>query len=349
MIAWLTFSMQHTIWCLLKIFSGTSEGAARQYGRKGKIMMNYEEFKQAVEANILNYLPQEYQGYEAHVEPVYKNNAKYDGLTLVKKSGKTNVSPTVYLQNAYEGYKVEALESIMQNLADVLVRGFKERPVQSMEELSFSNDQIIFQLINREQNKERLQGIPHRDFLDLAIVYRYIIDIQENSTATILVTNELAKRNNLTEEELYELAMVNTKRIMPVFIQGMGKTLTELGFEDPELLDVLDNDCPMNIISNEIKSYGATSILYEEYLYELASKLESDLYILPSSIHECILLSTNEGQEIEMLSEMVCSINATEVSIEERLSNQVYRYMRETRTITIVTNNSASLVDYDVA
>ena len=96
----------------------------------------------------------------------------------------------------------------------------------------------------------------------------------------------------------------------------------------------------MYVITNESKLFGAASMLYEEPLYELAEKIGSDLYILPSSIHEVIAVSADFGSPDEW-AEMVYEINMDQVDINDRLSNQVYCYDKDLRTLRLATDTLA--------
>ena len=104
----------------------------------------------------------------------------------------------------------------------------------------------------------------------------------------------------------------------------------------------------MWVITNDRGINGAVSMLYEEKLHTLAEKLESDLYILPSSVHEVIAVSASMG-EPNQLAEMVAEINMAQVSLEERLSNQVYHYDKDLRKLTLATDTPNKRLDGIVA
>lgn len=104
----------------------------------------------------------------------------------------------------------------------------------------------------------------------------------------------------------------------------------------------------MWVISNEKGINGAASMLYENELHELAESLESDLYILPSSVHEVIAVSSDMGSP-EMLAQMVVEVNMQEVSLDERLSNQVYHYDKDLRKLTLATDTPNKRLDGIVA
>ena len=120
----------------------------------------------------------------------------------------------------------------------------------------------------------------------------------------------------------------------------------------PEIAEMMIAEIPpeqtMWVISNEKGINGAASMLYENELHELAESLESDLYILPSSVHEVIAVSSDMGSP-EMLAQMVVEVNMQEVSLDERLSNQVYHYDKDLRKLTLATDTPNKRLDGIVA
>ena len=104
----------------------------------------------------------------------------------------------------------------------------------------------------------------------------------------------------------------------------------------------------MYVVTNKSGINGASSMLYEDKLFELATKLDSDLYIMPSSIHETICVSTSMGNP-EELAAMVAEVNMTNVELNERLSNQVYFYDKDLRKLTMATDTPNKRLDGIVA
>jgi len=262
-----------------------------------------------------------------------------------------SVSPNIYIDTMYEHYKeCEDLHEVFQTAADAMVHGF-EGITQIVQKLDFdtAKDNIIFQLVNTKQNKEMLCGVPHRTFQDLSIIYRWKIEQDSNVTASTIVHNGLAEKLKMDEESLFAAAMVNTKRLLPPVVKNMYEIMHELFVEQgmpEEVISMYTEDLPedmcMYVITNDMKYYGAASMLYENELHNLAEKLQSDLYIMPSSIHEIIAISANAGTP-NVLAQMVAEINMNEVSLEERLSNQVYHYDKDLRIISLATDGTNDL------
>lgn len=210
--------------------------------------------------------------------------------------------------------------------------------------LANASDNIFFMLINTEQNQSLLNSMPHRPFHDLTIIYKIMVKIDKNGLQAIPITKGLATELKMTEEQLFECAKNNTRRLFPPTVKtindAMRKVFLSMGMTEDFINKVLDRMSPepnMWIISNASCINGASSILYENELHELAEKMESNLYILPSSIHEVVVISAEMGNP-EDLALMVAEVNVSEVPLEDRLSNQVYHYDRNLRILTIATN-----------
>lgn len=321
-------------------------------------MMSYEMFKAVVEEKFKDYLPEEYANGELQINAVQKVNRTMDGLILLAPEGERKMSPTIYINEMYNHYKETGnLQGVLKEGAESMVKGFQEISQFATLDVSTAKDNIVFQLINTEQNKEMLPNVPHRQFEDLSIIYRWVTNAQQGGIQSVIVTDDLAERFELKEEELFQLASENTRRIFPPIIKSMYEMIKEIIMEEgmpEEMLELMSGEMPsqseqkMWVISNEQKIHGAASMLYEDKLHTLAMKLEDDLFIMPSSVHEVIAVAAGTG-DLEYLAEMVTEINLDQVALDERLSNQVYRYDKDLRTLSLATNTPNKRLDGIVA
>lgn len=285
-----------------------------------------------------------------------KGNKVLDGMTLISKDDGRNVSPTLYINDMYEHYlETENLQAVLQQAAATMERAFSEVPSVGSLDFESAKDNIVFQVINTLQNEDMLKDMPHREFQDLSIIYRWVVKIDDTGIQSSVVRNSLAEKLGMNEEQLFKCAVENTRRILPPSVKSMNDVIRDMFVSDgmPEevadmMIDEIPEDKMMWIISNERGINGAGSMLYEDNLHKLAMNLESDLYILPSSVHECIAVSTNMGDPYE-LAEMVSEINMGQVALEERLSNQVYHYDKDARRLTLATDTPNKRLDGMVA
>lgn len=314
-------------------------------------MMKYEEFKEAFLTDFKKYLPEEYRDRALSIEPVIKINTVMDGVSLDLIVDGIHICPTIYLNQMYEKYlKTENLQKVFENAAMCIAQAVNEISEKS-ERLDFKNakENIVFQVVNTLQNKTLLEDIPHREFLDLSIIYRWVIEVDEKGIQSFVIHNSLAERLGMNEEQLFKCAVENTRRIFPPTVKSINDVIREIRDGMPaEIADMMIDEFPEDkmvwVISNNRGINGAGSILYEDNLHKLASQLESDLYILPSSVHECIATSASIVEPY-CLTAMVREINLTELAIEDRLSNLVYHYSRTTRKLTVAVDNPNRSLD----
>lgn len=318
-------------------------------------MMNYEIFKEVVAEKFMDYLPEEYKGMRLEVRPVEKVNKMMDGLTLTGDG--VRISPTMYINNMYDSYlQTEDLQEVLVSAAKTMDEAMKDAPdILPAVDMGNAKDNIVFQLVNTEQNKEMLAGAPNRQFQDLSIMYRWVIKVEDAGVQSTVIRNELAEQLGFTEEQLFKLAVENTRRIFPPTLKNMNEVIRDMFMKDgmpSEIADMMIGEIPpeqaMYVISNERGINGAISMLYEDKLHGLAEELGTDLYIMPSSVHEVIAVSSNMGDPNE-LAAMVAEINMDQVSLEERLSNQVYHYDKDLRKLTLATDTPNKRLDGIVA
>lgn len=307
-------------------------------------MMNYEQFKETVKENFMNYMPDKFKDMVPLISQVEKVNSTLDAISV--KGDNTSAFPTIYINDMHKDYQNGTdLETILTAAYNVIARAYDESlGINVKDILANASDNIFFMLINTEQNQSLLNSVPHRSFHDLSITYRIMVKFDKNGLQAIPITNGLAAELKMTEEQLFECAKNNTRRLFPPTVKtindAMRKVFLSMGMTEDFINKVLDRMSPepnMWIISNASCINGASSILYENELHELAEKMESNLYILPSSIHEVVVISAEMGNP-EDLALMVAKINVSEVPLEDRLSNQVYHYDRNLRILTIATN-----------
>ena len=273
---------------------------------------------------------------EVYIQNVLKNNSMhYTALVIVSKE--SNVAPNIYLEYYYEKYKKGTEPEI---LAHEIMQAYRKNRVEQKVDLKFICDweqakgMVAYRLINTQKNVELLKKIPHKNILDLSKVCYLSL---HNGDASILIHKGLCDMWNISEEELFQAAEENTPKLFPQEIKSVNEIAEEL-FEtrcgDSNIQ--MDYQIRMYLLTNTNKCMGAAVMFYPECMERIAENLRSDFYILPSSIHETIILPTAEGGSPKDLAVMVKEINAAIVDKSEVLSDSVYRYRRKQKEICIV-------------
>ena len=210
-------------------------------------------------------------------------------------------------------------------------------------DLHAMKDRIRMKLVNYDANKKELENVPHRRFLDLAVTYYLEMDPIEEQYASAAVTNKLMKIWNITEDELYRIGMDRLLTKDGCNVTDMLSILCQMAQAEKDMetepafagLEQGSLGLEMFVASNHERRFGAASLLNTSLLQDIAERLGHSLVIYPSSIHELVIIPQKHGNEGYLGTEDVKTINANEVAREERLSNSIYRYDRESREVSI--------------
>ena len=314
-------------------------------------MMDYEMFKDVVREKLMSLMPDELAGYSLRADRTGKVNETLDALHLVPPDCLPDkLYPTVYLNHVYEEYKKSGdLQGTLELTAFYMAGACREAERKNSRiNLQGAPESIVMSLVNTQQNREMLGYMPHREFEDLSIIYRYVIDTG-NPVESVPVTVEMAERIGMGEEELFHAAVENTRRFFPPTTEPLKDVIVEMfmdgGFSEEAAREMGNAiQTPIYCISNKMSINGAVSMLYGDVIHGLAERLGSDLYILPLSVHEVMAVPT-EGVEPKELAELVEKNNMSRIRLSERLSNQVYRYDSKQQTLLLATDTPNKRLD----
>ena len=290
--------------------------------------MNINEFAEKMKITLTDILQKEIQS----VSPLKLNNVRLCGIAIVEPD--SNISCTIYLEPFFERFLDTG--DWEQTVSDILSFYDNNRVADSFDSKWFHNfgqirRNLFYRLINYKENQELLSSVPYTRFLDLAKVY--YADCQIGETAgSILIHHKHIEEWGITEDELIAAAEENTPILYPV-------KLKPLSF----VLGLGDDICPlpgmsghMFVLSNTENQNGAASVCYKDVLDNFSQKIKDDLVVLPSSVHETILLPLQEKSNLDSLKEMVYDINRTVLDRSEFLSDNVYVYNRQDKQLIIV-------------
>ena len=305
-----------------------------------------EGFADMVKERIVDSLPPDFAGSQVKITHTKKVNTDMTSLSVIPTWADDTLVPTIHLNKAYMAYQNgKDLDELLSDIANIIKESYdnvKDRP-KTPDISHIDEDMIYFQLINTDSNKDLLESGPHREFHDMSIIYRLLYNRSEDGVESIRITNDLMDSWGVDEERLFELASENTKELFKPRIQTMNEVMMgffggEMEDMDPEMMDDLFESNPLWLVSNDICVNGATMMVYDDVLTDLANRMGDDLYILPSSLHEFLAVPVSEIDPSE-LSNMVQDINFEHVNEEDRLSNQVFSYDRNAHELNVAVAN----------
>ena len=264
------------------------------------------------------------------LQEVTKVNLSLDGLTI-RKQGE-NIAPTIYLNQYFNQFNDgRAMDDIVRDIIRVYENNQPENIMDVFKTEDFYDfdkmkEKIVLKVINTERNLDLLEQVPYLDMegLGLSVVF-YVSLMTGEQSAGILIKNEHLKLWEKTVSDLTSLAEINTNRMHAFTIKSMNEVLSGMfGFEE----DLIPEDVPaLYVLIDENKTFGASQLYLKDKIREFAEKNDCDVYILPSSVHELLLLSADfPNLEPSYLKEMVCEVNATQVSEEEFLFDGAYKF-----------------------
>ncbi len=317
--------------------------------------MDFEEFCNKVKKSLEDYYGEEKQ---VEIRSVTKNNGVVlQGLMVRGKD--SNLAPTIYLENFFEQYSSgrifsEIIEEII-GLAVVNKDHLAFNP-ENFEVFEKAKDHVVMKLINTELNKQLLKDVPNFPFHDMSVVFFYLIEGGEGGNASILINNTHMQAWKTDPDTLYEIALKNAPVMLPAKLHKMDSLMRNIFLDDirrkfkngvlncpleydstndswmenlaDEMLEMMKNGCESRIyvLTNREKYFGASCLLYDNVLKDCAKQTGGGFYILPSSVHELILVPDKMADDVDSLSRMVREVNDTQVEDDEILGYSIYHY-----------------------
>lgn len=315
-------------------------------------MLSFEEFSEKMIKTVGMIMRRGRDNVEVVVIHVPEGNEILTGITTIAKDQKITTSPTVYLEKLYRTYQtIGDYDELVKNLEPWLVEAIKEQEelLKLAKDPETAKKNIVFSFLHTKQNEDILGMMPKRLFHDLSITYTWLLKMNQDGINKIPVTNEVMDFLGVNEQELYELAYENTKRILEPVVMKIDDVTNYLLHRTTQYIDLFDapqsqeeNSGTVYAVTNRGMSFGATSVLYKEELQKLAEKLNSNLFLVPIS-NQLMWAMSDEDSNSEELAELLYFGNQVR-SIGTRLSNEIYLYDKETQEITQVTDSEHKML-----
>lgn len=290
-----------------------------------------------IKDHIKEYLPPEYKNAEVTVNDVIKNNDRtLTGLTILKDG--SNMAPTIYLEPYAADIEAgRPIDSVLEEIAKIQ----QTESTRMFFDASFLKDyekvkpHLFVRMCDPEKSTEYLKDKPHTAYGELAATYRIRVMAEEEMTGSAVVTNGMLQTWGITKEQLHQDTIQAESVRNPAGLYRMDDIL--FASEQRNLLEAGEplqaGSLPIYVLTNQDKTDGAGVIVQDGILEKVGGLMEADFYMLPSSIHEVLILPDDGGMDIKELQKMVREVNATQVAPDEVLSDKVQYYDRAAKTL----------------
>lgn len=304
--------------------------------------MTFEEFLEQVKGQILDYLPKEYAGAEVTVQEVIKNNDQKLNALCIKRP-EDRVVPNIYLNDFYQMYqKGRDMDRILSTVSQIHQESMAESAQWQdfhLGDFKSVKNNLYVTVLNKESNQEYLKDMVYKDIpdTDITAVLRVLCDKNnEKGNASFIVKESMLETWGVAGEDLFELALKNTKRLFSPKLLDLKRVLFR--GDDETVMSKDLQPYAQYVLTNDVRVHGATVMLYPSLLQEIGEATQGSFFILPSSIHELILIKDTGEVSAEEFQHMVMEVNRTQVRPEEVLSDEVYKYDFREHKLTMATD-----------
>lgn len=291
--------------------------------------MYYSEFITAIQEKISESFPQD---VNINLERIPKNNGVIEDALIIRLPGQ-NIVPTIYLAPFYDDYiQGQSLDSITSSIYDFYYKNLPSDicDIKDLIEFEKNKSNICFSLINYNSNMDRLRDLIYVRKLDLAMIFHVDVSI-EGIMGSFTLTKDYLRLWSTTPDELADIAIKNSPVLKPACLLSMTSILNRMNHNLPTLnvadLGIEDNDL-FYVLTNQNMYRGAACMFYPDELKKFSKKIDDDIYIVPSSIHEVIVLPSTVIEDTCEIKRIIEIVNHTELDTIDILSGNLYFYSR---------------------
>ncbi|MCF0151038.1 MAG: hypothetical protein HUJ80_06495 [Firmicutes bacterium] len=300
--------------------------------------LTYPQFRDRLIEDLKSGFPQ------ADISSIYLSKTRgrsYDGISVCFKD--KNAGPVINAEAIYSDYRLtgdfrSSADRACQFVSDSMER-MPSLPFAQLNDYDRMRETLVLQLIPIEGNEELLEDVPFRTVHDMALLCRFVMEPSAGQTPSLLVRKDLLDSFGITEDELFDDALEFAPRNRPATLQPLEEVIARMLGEDVPQADSL----PAYVASVQGAFMGAAAVLYPGFLQDAAALLGGSFYMIPSSVHEMLLIPCSEEADPKLLHSMLCNVNKYEVEEEDLLSNTLYRYDAEKDAILVAESGDGPL------
>lgn len=300
-------------------------------------MVSYEEFKEMMGNGIKDFLPEEYANARVEMGRRKTHNGTWHDCLIVQREGEHALA--FFLEPAYmRVMDGENAQDVIRATADKARQDCIAPIMEQMERIrdySIARPALYAMACNADMNAGLLQNAPHERCGDLALVYQIRLEVDEEKTMSLFVTDGLAGEWGIDMETLKRDAWDNMRQKMPPVFGSTLETICHLGnMETDQAKWKADKSDFMYTLTNNASRNGAAYLFDSQLMGKIAELLEDDLLAVPSSIDEILLVRESDFSDTEVLKEIVEEMNG-QIDPSIVLSDEIYRFDRESLTLSV--------------
>lgn len=296
----------------------------------------FEEFVENVKDRIKDYLPGKYENAVIEVSRHEKINESYLGMCVW--TGGNAVSPVLNLEMYYAlcQSSLTGMEDVIRRMADIVQENTIPVDLSLVTDYGRTKENLFIRVCDAGRNGELLKNIPHTRIDDLAVTYHILRSIDAGGMSSMTVTSQMMADLGITKEQLHQDAMENSPRLFPPMIENIGTMLRlfemkAAGLEEEDISEIrktMDQDMqiPMLVVTNREQINGASALFYPGILDQVGKMMGEGYFILPSSVHEWIIVPDREGFDANEMQVMIMDANQNAVTPDIQLGDEAYHY-----------------------
>ena len=297
--------------------------------------MMYQQFISHFPDDVKNALEDEdIKVKTLHLSKVRKVNESYDAITVEMPN--SNLSPIINVGDFYRLHRQGVSHSKLKKMvAEVVKRSLENSPAldtEALRDYEKVKPHLYVEAMSAKSNFDLMRKIPHRRMEDIASVYRIALEAFGIKGATTRVSYQMLAKFCVTIEQLHKDAVENTSKNRPVVLEGLLETMYKMTAHkdiDPYGINKPPKNENAYVATVQGLEKGACVMFYENFFDQAAEKLGGDFYVIPSSIHELVLVKDNGAHGANELLNLVKWNNENKVDPCERLTDNVYHYDSE--------------------
>ena len=287
--------------------------------------MNFEEFTETVMDRLRDHLPDQYSGAELRIGEFEKLNKSYTALQVV--GGDQMAVPNIDLDTYFKSYQsgTMGMDDVIRRMTEQL-QDDPQFETEWLKDYGQVKDRLYVRVTDAKENESLLSKVPHREVDGLAVTYHIAFETPDGKSASVPVNTSLMKMYGISEDQLHADALASSQKLYPATFISLADMMGNMMGVDADTVMPTMDEPQLMVLTNERTFQGAGALFYPGQMEAIAAQMGSDYFVLPSSIHEVLLLPDDGTIDADVLNFMIQDINMSTVAPEERLANEAYHY-----------------------